>query len=149
MRAIGKHKEGPVGSNMDSHDPIAHSTYCSPCGLFWDRRTLSLLLSLFALQSSLGQVTGLCINIVCEHNTHHINTWWLRQRQCLKCQNTNPSLTQLIAWKDFMVLVLTLKDTENTQISQNKIRNSAWTVIYNCHNIVALIVLHHRNWEGE
>lgn len=30
----------------------------------------------FPMLSGLGQMTALCMNIVCKHNSHHINPWW-------------------------------------------------------------------------
>jgi hypothetical protein len=146
MRVIGKPEEGPVGSSMDSHDSVAHSTYCPPCSLHWDWRTLSLLLSLFAMQSRWGRWQLCVYSVQTQHSHQHP---MIETETVSEMLVTSSSLTQLIVRKDFIVLVLTLKDTENTLISQNKIRNLAWIIIYNCQNILSLIMLCHCNWEGE
>jgi hypothetical protein len=51
----------------------------------------------------LSDVSGtVSVSIIREHNTHHINPWWQRQRHS-ETLGTNSTLTKEIAWEDLIV----------------------------------------------
>jgi hypothetical protein len=121
VRAVRKHKEEPVTSNMDCDD--------------W-------LHSLFPMWSMLGQdttdnltpaaVPSLCnrywgsqqlINPVCKHGTQHINAWWWRQRHSLKYQTLILHWYTLIFWEEIIVYFI-LYDCTGGMSEEQSITNT-------------------------